>query len=144
MPRMRVLTFARPRAMQYVDEIGAEAVTPDTLYKESDFISIHVPLLPQTWHMISTNEFNKMQDGVCIINTARGGVIDEIALKKALDSGKVKSAALDVFENEPYPDKELICRSNVLCTPHIGAASVEVQIGNSKILAEKLVKFFIN
>jgi D-3-phosphoglycerate dehydrogenase len=141
---MRVLTFARPRAMQKVDEIGAVAVAPDTLYKESDFISIHVPLVPQTKHMISTNEFNKMKDGVHIINTSRGGVIDESALKKALDSGKVRGAALDVFQNEPFPDKELICRSNVLCTPHIGGASAEAQMGNSMIVAEKLIKFFKN
>jgi D-3-phosphoglycerate dehydrogenase len=92
--------------------------------------------------MISTEEFSKMRDGVYIINAARGGVIDEAALKKALDSGKVRAAALDVFEEEPNPDEELVCRPNVVCTPHIGAGSEEAQIGNSTVVAEKLINFF--
>jgi D-3-phosphoglycerate dehydrogenase len=141
---MRVITYdvLMDKLIHFVEEIQAEAVDLDTLYKESDFITIHVPLLPQTRHMISIPQFNKMKDGVYVINAARGGIIDEAALKQALDTGKVKGAALDVFEQEPKPDEELVCKPNVICTPHIGAGSEEAQIGNSTIVAEKLIKFF--
>jgi D-3-phosphoglycerate dehydrogenase len=141
---MRVITYdvLMDKLIHLVEEIKAEAVELDTLYKDSQFITIHVPLLPQTRHMISMKQFKKMQDGVYIVNAARGGIIDEKALKKALDSGKVKGAALDVFEQEPNPDIELVNRPNVICTPHIGSGSEEAQIGNSTIVAEKLVKFF--
>ena len=141
---MRVLAYdvAMDAVKRYVDEVGAEAVDLNTLYSESHFITVHVPLLPQTKHMISKEEFNKMRKGVYVINAARGGVIDEDALKKALDSGKVKAAALDVYEEEPNPDEDLVCRPNVVCTPHIGAGSEEAQIGNSTVVAEKLINFF--
>ncbi len=141
---MRVLAFdvALDRVKPFIDEIGAEPADLDTLYTESNFITVHVPLLPQTKHMINKEAIAKMQDGVYLINAARGGVIEEAALKEALDSGKVKGAALDVFEQEPKPDEELVCRPNVICTPHIGAGSEEAQIGNSTVVAEKLIKFF--
>jgi D-3-phosphoglycerate dehydrogenase len=126
----------------FVEEIGARDVDMDTLLAESDFITVHVPLLPQTKHMISAPQFMKMKTGVYIINAARGGIIDEAALKEALDDGKVAGAALDVFEQEPSPDPDLVRRRNVVCTPHIGAGSVEAQLGNSTIVAEKLIRFF--
>ena len=126
----------------FVEEIGAKDVDLETLLAESDFITVHVPLLPQTKHMISTKQFMKMKTGVYIINAARGGIIDEAALKDALDNGKVAGAALDVFEQEPSPDPELVGRANVVCTPHIGAGSVEAQRGNSTIVAEKLINYF--
>jgi D-3-phosphoglycerate dehydrogenase len=125
-----------------VEEIGANDVNLDTLLAESDFITVHVPLQPQTRHMIGAQQFEKMKDGVYIVNTARGGIVDEAALKAALDSGNVAGAALDVYESEPSPDPELVGRPNVVCTPHIGAGSVEAQLGNSTIVAEKLIKFF--
>jgi len=141
---MRVITYdvMMDKLIHFVEEIDAESVDLDTLYTESDFITIHVPLLPQTKHMIGNPQFNKMKDGVYVINAARGGIIDEAALKEALDTGKVNGAALDVFEQEPKPDEELVCKPNVICTPHIGAGSEEAQIGNSTIVAEKLIKFF--
>jgi len=130
------------RLRQYVDEIGAKDADLDTLLAGSEFVTVHVPLLPQTKHMISTEQFMKMRDGVYIVNAARGGIVDEAALKAALDSGKVAGAALDVFESEPNPDPELVRRANVVCTPHIGAGSVEAQQGNSTIVTEKLIKYF--
>ena len=141
---MNVLAFdvMMDKLRHFVKEIGATEVDIDTLYAESDFISVHVPLLPVTRHMLSTDQFSKMKDGVYVINAARGGIIDEAALKQALDTGKVAGAALDVFEQEPNPDPELINRPNVVCSPHIGAGSVEAQIGNSTIVAEKLISFF--
>jgi D-3-phosphoglycerate dehydrogenase len=125
-----------------VAEIGAKDVPLDELLALSDFVTVHVPLLPQTRHMISAAQFNKMKKGAYIINAARGGILDEAALKDALDSGRLAGAALDVFEQEPDPDLELVTRSNVVCTPHIGAESEEAQVGNSTIVAEKLIKFF--
>jgi D-3-phosphoglycerate dehydrogenase len=140
---MDVLAYdvAMDNVRPFVEEVGAMEVDLDTLLTESDFITIHVPLLPQTKHMISTEEFEKMKKGVYIINAARGGVIDEKSLKKALDSGKVAGAALDVFEQEPNPDPELTQKINIICTPHIGAGSSEAQKANSTIVAEKLIEF---
>jgi D-3-phosphoglycerate dehydrogenase len=126
----------------FVEEIGGKDVDLDTLLAKSDFITVHVPLLPQTRHMISTKQFEKMKDGVYVVNAARGGIVDEAALKAALDSGRVVGAAFDVFESEPSPDPELVGRANVVCTPHIGAGSAEAQLANSTIVAEKLIKFF--
>jgi D-3-phosphoglycerate dehydrogenase len=132
---MEVLAYdvLMDRLRHFVEEVGAKDVELDTLLAESDFITVHVPLLPQTKHMISAPQFEKMKDGV---------FVDEAALKAALDSGKVAGAALDVFESEPSPDPELVRRANVVCTPHIGAGSVEAQRGNSTIVAEKLIRFF--
>ncbi len=141
---MEVLAYdvLMDKLRRYVEEIGAKDVDLDTLLAESEFVTVHVPLLPQTRHMISTEQFEKMRDGVYVVNAARGGIVDEAALKAALDSGKVAGAALDVYESEPSPDPELVERANVVCTPHIGAGSVEAQRGNSTIVAEKLIKFF--
>jgi len=141
---MEVLAYdvLMDKLRHFVEEIGAKDVDLDTLLAESDFITVHVPLLPQTKHMISAPQFEKMKDGVYVVNAARGGIVDEAALKAALDSGKVAGAALDVFESEPSPDPELVRRANVVCTPHIGAGSVEAQRGNSTIVAEKFIKFF--
>ncbi len=140
---MEVLAYdvLMDRLRRFVEEIGAKDVDFETLLAESEFITVHVPLLPQTRHMISAQQFEKMRDGVYIVNAARGGIVDESALKAALDSGKVAGAALDVFESEPDPDPELVGRANVVCTPHMGAGSVEAQLGNSTIVAEKLIKF---
>jgi len=141
---MEVLAYdvLMDKLRRFVEEIGANDVDLDTLLAEIDFVTVHVPLLPQTRHMISAPQFEKMKDGVYVVNAARGGIVDEAALKAALDSGKVAGAALDVYESEPSPDPELVERANVVCTPHIGAGSVEAQRGNSTIVAEKLIKFF--
>ena len=141
---MEVLAYdvLMDKLRHFVEEMGAKDVDLDTLLAESDFITVHVPLLPQTKHMISAPQFEKMRDGVYVVNAARGGIVDEAALKAALDSGKVAGAALDVFESEPSTDPELVGRANVVCTPHIGAGSVEAQRGNSTIVTEKLIKFF--
>jgi len=140
---MEVLAYdvAMDKLRHFVEEIGAEEVDLKTLLLKSDFISVHVPLLPQTMHMISTGEFESMKKGVYIVNAARGGVIDEDALKEALTSGKVVGAALDVFEQEPNPDPELVKNPKVIATPHIGSGTEEAQIANSTIVAGKLIDF---
>ncbi len=111
----------------------------DELIQNSDFISIHVPLLPSTKHMIDQKAFQKMKDGVYIINAARGGVIDEHALLNALETDKVAAAALDVFETEPPTNTKLIQHPKVFPTPHMGANTVEAQIKNGTIVAQKII-----
>ncbi|CAG9998542.1 unnamed protein product [Clonostachys byssicola] len=106
---------------------GARSVSLDTLLEESDIISIHIPLTPETHHFISTPQFDKMKDGVVVVNTARGPILDEAALVKALASGKVASAGLDVFEKEPEINPGLLANKKVLLVPHMGTWSVETQ-----------------
>ena len=97
----------------------------DTLLKKSDFISLHVPV--QKNYLIGEKEIQKMKNGVGIVNAARGGVIDEIALIKAIETGKVKFAGLDVFEKEPTPEIQLLMNPELSLSPHIGAATKEAQ-----------------
>ena len=140
---MRVVTDASiEKLMRFVEETGAESVPLEDLLKESDFVSIHVPLRPQTRHMIGARELETMKDGAYLINAARGGVVDEDALREALVRGKLAGAALDVFENEPPEDTSLTGLENLIALPHIGAATVEAQAANSTIVAEKLIKLF--
>jgi D-3-phosphoglycerate dehydrogenase len=141
---MKVLTYdiIIEKLMKFVEEAGAIPVSLKDLLQESDFISIHVPLLPQTRHLIGEEQIAMMKDGAYLINAARGGIVDESALKKALKEGKLAGAALDVFENEPPDDASLLGLENLIASPHIGAATVEAQIANSTIISEKLIKFF--
>jgi D-3-phosphoglycerate dehydrogenase / 2-oxoglutarate reductase len=97
------------------------------LLVNSDFISLHVPKQQNGEPVISSLEFSKMKDGVRIVNAARGGVVDEVALLDALNSGKVAAVGLDVYENEPNPNKDLLNHPLIACTPHIGAATSEAQ-----------------
>jgi len=141
---MRVLTYdvVIEKLMGYVEEAGAEAVPMEELLASSDFVTVHVPLIPQTRHMIGRAEIGMMKRGAYLINAARGGVVDEEALREALIGGRLAGAALDVYEEEPPRDTSLTELGNVVCTPHIGAATEEAQRANSTIVAEKLVKIF--
>jgi len=113
-------------------------ISKEDVLKQSDFISLHVPA--QDKYVISTKEFNLMKDGVGIINAARGGVIDEVALIKAIESGKISNAALDVFENEPIPEIQLLMNTNISLTPHIGAATKEAQNRIGEELASQIIE----
>ncbi|KAM0231439.1 hypothetical protein ACHAPO_008549 [Fusarium lateritium] len=104
---------------------GAQYVSFDKLISESDIISVNVPLNAKTKHLIGAEEFGKMKDGVVIINTARGAIIDENALADALDSGKVASAGLDVYEHEPEINERLLKNERALLVPHLGTHTVE-------------------
>ena len=139
---MKILVYdvAIQRVMKYVEEVGGEAVALEELLRRSDFVTLHVPLLPQTRHMISERELSMMKDGAYLINTSRGGVVDEEALKEALRSGKLAGAALDVYEKEPPEDTSLTGMDKVVCTPHIGAQTEEAQRANAVIVAEKLIE----
>jgi len=110
-----------------VDKAGVQAVSLEELLATSDIISLHVPLNNGTNGMVGKEQFAKMKDGVRLINTARGGVIDEEALLEALDSGKVAGAALDVYSTEPPGQTGLVSHPRVIATPHIGAQTVEAQ-----------------
>lgn len=112
----------------------------DEMLPEADFITVHVPLTPNTKHLISTNEFNKMKDGVMIVDCSRGGVVDQEALYQALVSGKVRAAALDVFEEEPPKNSKLLKLSNVIATPHVGAQTKEAQLKASIQIAKKVIE----
>lgn len=109
----------------------------EDLLKHSDFITLHVPA--QDGYVIGKEEFDMMKDNVGIINAARGGVIDEVALVEALDSGKVLFAGLDVFEKEPTPEIQLLMHPKISLTPHIGAATLEAQDRIGTELAEQII-----
>jgi len=112
----------------------------DEMLHEADFITIHVPLTPHTRHMLSTKEFNMMKNGVMLIDCSRGGVVDQEALYQALVSGKVKAAAVDVFEEEPPKNSKLLTLRNVYATPHIGAQTQEAQLRASIQIAKKVIE----
>ena len=145
--RMHILAYRRtrpPGLEEVLRRTGARMAPLEELIRSSDIITIHVPLTPQTRHMIGEREIAMMRDGVIIINTSRGGVIDEEALLKALKNGKIAAAALDVFEEEPPKgvSLELARLPNVIATPHIGGQTREAQKKASEMAAEKLIEFF--
>jgi D-3-phosphoglycerate dehydrogenase len=110
----------------------------ESLLKESDFITVHIP--DQENYLIGENEFNLMKDGVGIVNCARGGVIDEVALVKALDDGKVLFAGLDVYEKEPTPEIIILMNPKISLTPHVGAATLEAQDRIGTELAQQIIE----
>ena len=114
-----------------------DTITKEDLLKQSDFISLHVPA--QDDYVISTKEFDLMKKGAGIVNAARGGVIDEVALVKAIEEGKISNAALDVFEKEPKPEIQLLMNPNISLTPHIGAATNEAQNRIGEELATQII-----
>lgn len=123
-------------------ELDVKQVGLAELLEQADILSLHLPLTNETRHMISRPEFDKMKNGVILVNAARGGIVDEAALLEALNSGKVRAAAIDVFEKEPPVDYSLIDHPHVIATPHIGAAAEEGQkragLEVVKILQERL------
>ena len=124
----------------YVQSDKYENVDLENLIARSDFITLHLPLTPETKHMITTQQFASMKDGVVILNVARGGTIDEDALYHAMQSGKVKMAALDVFEVEPPAGNKLLTLPNLICTPHIGAQTEEGQTRAGVMVAERVLE----
>ena len=124
-----------------VEECVFDRFVPlDDMLPQADFITIHVPLTSLTRHMISTKQFNMMKNGVMLVDCSRGGVVDQEALYQALVKGKVKAAALDVFEEEPPRNSKLLSLRNVIATPHIGAQTREAQLRASIQIAEKVIK----
>ncbi|MBE0432730.1 3-phosphoglycerate dehydrogenase [candidate division WOR-3 bacterium] len=114
----------------------AQIVDLDTLLKESDYISLHIPKTGETAHILNKAAFDKMKNGVVIINCARGGVVDEDALYDAITSGKVRIAAMDVYEVEPAKEHKLFALDQVVLTPHVGAQTAEGQLRAGVQIAE--------
>ncbi len=140
---MRVLYSDAVRAPADVEkELHAEFVDRDRLFRESDFISLHVPLLPDTRHLISKDNLEKMKRTAFLVNTSRGPVVDETALAEALENRKIAGAALDVFEHEPRVHPALLTRKDVILTPHIASASVETRTKMAVMAANNVVALF--
>lgn len=125
-------------------ELGAKYVSFDELLEKSDVISIHAPLFESTKHSFNTEQFKKMKNTAFIINSARGPLIDEKALIKALKEKEIAGAGLDVFETEPLEESELFNFSNVVLTPHAGTGCLSSRIAISEEATENLISFLIN
>jgi glyoxylate reductase len=126
-----------------MEKLGAKKVDMDTLLRESDFVSIHVPLMKETYHLINEEKLKLMKKTAYLINNSRGPVVDEKALYKALKEGRIAGAALDVFEQEPTPlNNPLLKLDNVVVAPHISSASYETRSRMAEMVAENLVAFF--
>ncbi|MBU0533332.1 MAG: phosphoglycerate dehydrogenase [Candidatus Omnitrophica bacterium] len=144
---MKVIGYDPLITEDKASSVGVALVSLDEIFKTADFISLHVPRTPETKNLIGEDALNKMKKNVRIINCARGGVVDEDALYKALKEGKIAGAALDVFAQEPLLDSPLLELDNVIVTPHLGASTQEAQIkvavdiANSIALALKEGKF---
>lgn len=125
---MQVLAYDPQLSAEEIITRGGKPATFDEMLANSDVITLHIPLIPETKNILNKAAFDKMKPGVRIICAARGGVIDEAALLDALNSGKVAGAALDVFTTEPPGKTDLASHPKVVCTPHIGAETVEAQV----------------
>ena len=136
---MDVLYHSLERSEILDEELAARRVDKETLLRESDFVSLHVPLTDDTRHFISVRELEMMKRTAFLINTSRGPVVDEAALVEALRAGRIAGAALDVFENEPEVHPGLIGLRNVVLAPHLGSATVETRTKMAVMAAENLV-----
>jgi lactate dehydrogenase-like 2-hydroxyacid dehydrogenase len=137
---MRILYHARHRVSARVEEeLSAQLVDRDTLLREADFLSLHVPLTPETLHTIGKPELDLMKPTAFVINTARGSILDEGALVQALQAGQLRGAGLDVFEREPQLHPALIGMNNVVLLPHVGSATGETRLRMALLAAENLV-----
>jgi len=125
---------------EFSKEVGLMKADLNTLLQSSDYISIHVPLLDSTYHLLDAQKMSTMKKTAKIINTSRGGVIDETALYDALKNGTLGGAALDVFEKEPAIGNKLAELDNVILTPHIGAQTKEAQSLAANVIAEKIIQ----
>lgn len=141
--KMRVIYNNRERVDSASErEVNATFVDLETLLRESDFLSLHTPLTPETKHLISTDAFAKMKPTSYLINTARGPVVDEAALNDALENKVIAGAGLDVYEREPGVLPGLIPRHNVVFAPHLGSASVETREKMAVLAATNVADFF--
>lgn len=136
--RMKVIGHDPYVTQEAALSFGTQLVSAEQVFSEADFISVHLPLTEQTHHFVSDAQLELCKDGVRIANCARGGIVDEAALLRSLQSGKVAGAGLDVFEEEPPETSELIAHERVICTPHLGASTVEAQANVALQVAEQV------
>ncbi len=139
---MHVIAYDPVLSSERAKELGVTLVGLDELFGRADIITCHTPLTAETKNLIGTESFKKMKDGVLIVNAARGGIVDEVAIVDALKSGKVGGAALDVFVEEPCsPEHPLLKLDNVILTPHLGASTSEAQERVSLEICEQVARY---
>ncbi|MEZ5763773.1 MAG: phosphoglycerate dehydrogenase [Xanthobacteraceae bacterium] len=141
--RMKVIGFDPFLSPERAKDLGIEKVELDELFRRADFITLHTPLTEKTKNIIDAAAIAKMKKGVRIINCARGGLVDEAALRAALDSGQVAGAAFDVFVEEPATTNVLFGHPNVICTPHLGASTNEAQENVALQVAEQMSDYLL-
>jgi D-3-phosphoglycerate dehydrogenase / 2-oxoglutarate reductase len=141
--KMKVIAFDPYLSLERAVDLGVEKVELDELFKRSDFITLHTPLTDKTRNIIDAKAIEKMKTGVRIINCARGGLVDEVALRAALDANKVAGAAFDVFVTEPATENVLFGHPNVVCTPHLGASTSEAQENVALQVAEQMADYLL-
>ncbi|KPV40165.1 3-phosphoglycerate dehydrogenase [Thiohalorhabdus denitrificans] len=140
--KMRVIAYDPFISQERADDLGVELVELDELFRRADFMTIHTPLTNATKHLVNDDAFDQMKDNAILINAARGGVVDEAALDRALEAGKIRGAALDVFEEEPVgEDHPLLRHDNFICTPHLGASTEEAQVNVAVQVAEQIADY---
>jgi len=141
--KMKVVAYDPFLSPERAVELGVDKVELDELLQRADFITLHTPLTEQTRGILSRDALAKTKPGVRIVNCARGGLIDEAALKDALDGGHVAGAALDVFQEEPAKDNALFGTRGLICTPHLGASTTEAQVNVAIQIAEQMSDYLL-
>ena len=141
--KMRVVAFDPYLSPERAQHLGVDKVELDDLLRRADIITLHVPMTPQTRNVLSAENLAKTKPGVRIVNCARGGLVDEVALRELLDSGHVAGAAIDVFAVEPAKENPLFGHPNVVCTPHLGAATSEAQENVALQVAEQMSDYLV-
>ena len=142
--KMKVVAFDPFLTPERAVEMGVEKAELDQLLARADFITLHTPLTDQTRNILSAENLAKTKKGVRIVNCARGGLIDEAALKDGLDSGHIAGAALDVFVTEPAKESPLFGTPGFICTPHLGASTNEAQVNVALQVAEQMADYLVN
>ncbi|MGE3150726.1 MAG: phosphoglycerate dehydrogenase, partial [Pseudorhodoplanes sp.] len=141
--KMKVIAYDPFLSPERALDLGVEKVELDELLQRADFITLHTPLTEKTRNVLDARAIDAMKDGVRIVNCARGGLVDEKALRAALDKGKVAGAAFDVFTVEPATENPLFGHPNVVCTPHLGAATTEAQENVALQVAEQMSDYLL-
>jgi glyoxylate reductase len=136
---VELLYAARSPRPEAERSLGAEHATLDDLLARSDFVTLHIPLSPQTHHLIDAHALGRMKRGAILVNTSRGGLVEAAALAEALRDGRLAGAGLDVYEHEPQIPSELIGLERVVLTPHVGSATATARDGMAKLVAENVI-----
>ncbi|MCD6186377.1 MAG: phosphoglycerate dehydrogenase [Deltaproteobacteria bacterium] len=142
--KMKVIVYDPFVTPELIEKSGVKSVSLEELYSRSDYITVHVPKMKETTGLLNEDAFNQMNDGVMVVNCARGGIIDETALYNAMKSGKVAGAALDVFESEPPGESPLFEFDRFICTPHLGASTKEAQTNVAVAVAGQIIEYLNN
>ena len=137
---MEIAYHSRHRAPAEVEAaLGAERMPLERLLRESDVVSLHCPLTPETRHLVGARELESMKESAVLVNAARGPVVDERALAEALAAGRIAAAGLDVYEHEPRVEPRLLELENVVLSPHLGSATVETRAAMAELAARNAI-----